>query len=197
MSNTITIPFSIGEVVWTPSSGYEEVWETCPECAGTMALTLIKGNGEEVSLACNYCSPGFDLPTGRVKVSKGAFRPEPFTCSRIVGWEAEGPSYSESSEGATCYSFKRAGDLFRDKDECQARCDELTKDREYHRAQQVIANLESKRKSLSHSTHYWKSQVDRLERDLNAAKARLAVSKKLKAHRDEREREAERVGGQR
>jgi hypothetical protein len=133
-------------------------------------LTLIRGNGEQVSLDCNYCQIGYDPPRGYVEHNRYHYTPEQFVCRRVTG----------ISHGEVEYSDAPASALFRDKDACAVRCEELNEQRSKEDAARRLANLSSKRHSLAHSVHYWGRQVKELQRDLEVAQAKLAVCPKPK-----------------
>ena len=184
MSNepSIPIPFAIGETVWfahnTPS--YRTV--ACPECAGTKALTIIKGNGEQVSVACPVCEDranGYYGPTGYVHETVYDFKPQKFTCNRVSIYGSE-ISYSESRPDANCYSSVDANNLYRDYDVCLARCQELVAQHEAEDERRVLANIRSKREHLAFSVSYWSKEVKKLERELQAARDRLCVSREMR-----------------
>ena len=57
----------IGDVVWTARLKHCEFRETCPDCLGTKAVTLLLENGERHKLECKTCYPGgFDPPRGYI-----------------------------------------------------------------------------------------------------------------------------------
>ena len=181
MSNTISIPFAIGSTVWWTGHGAREVTETCPECAGTAVLTLIKGNGERVTLECNNCQMGYSRPTGTVRFTVTEFRPTPFVCNRVTEVRGDVVRYSSASPDAPCYSTVESTDLFATEEECAAACAVKTAAAEVARKGNAAAHLESKRRSLAHSTHYWKRLAETHERDAATCRARLAVEVARKA----------------
>ena len=174
---TIAIPFAIGETVWHCGYGSRVEWETCPECAGTKILTLVRGNGERVTLACAACSHGFEPPLGLVSRRIFERAPTPFLCAwvEVRGSEVR---YMETTTGSG--SIVDAEDLFHDADECAARCAEINAQHAREEAQRMTANLESKRRDMAWSVFYWGRKVKGLERDLALAKARLDVCRERK-----------------
>jgi len=67
--------------------------------------------------------------------------------------------------------------LFESKDACQEACDALNAECTKHEEEMAIATLASKRRDLAWSVHYWGRLVKNLERQLEQARARLAVCK--------------------
>lgn len=59
--------YNKNDKVWVAKLGNFLVREECPCCFTTRKVTLILGNGEQLSLACDYCSVGYEPPTGYVE----------------------------------------------------------------------------------------------------------------------------------
>ncbi len=180
MTNTIELPFAIGEQVWWAGRGHDTVRITCPECDGTKAIDMIKGNGERVMLDCGLCAPGYEQPKGWISQHVYNCKPTPFTPRR---WDKSCGefTFSEADPDSNCFSYTYAKDLFRDRDECQRRCDELNREYAENQEHLMLANIGSKRKSLAFSATYWAQEVARKEKELAAAKTRLSRCKKPKA----------------
>lgn len=168
------IPFAIGDVVWKRGSGSTERQIVCPDCAGTRAITLILGNGTQQTMDCNVCARGYDRPSGIVTVTDYDARPTRFVCNRICGFRDGQPEYTESPEGSNCYTTVQASDLYRTEAECEAACKVWNEQQAAYRAEQAGAYLESKRRDMAFSSHYWARKVKDLERDLVLARDRLA-----------------------
>jgi len=81
--SSIEIPFAIGQQVWHVGSGYRQEWIECPECAGTKAITMIQGNGVQVSLACAACSAGYEPPRGVIQRTYYEHRPVQVMLRRV------------------------------------------------------------------------------------------------------------------
>jgi hypothetical protein len=177
MTASLPIPFAIGEIVWCCGNGRIEELATCPECAGTRALTLIQGNGEQVSIACACCSRGYGSPSGYVNRVRHEHRPERFTCARV---DVSGDEIRYRDDALACTS-REASRLFRSLEECQAACDRENVERAEHDEKMALANLASTRRDMAFSVHYWGRKVRDLERDLERARARLSECKQRKA----------------
>lgn len=180
MSATISIPFAIGQQLWAIGNGHNEEWVTCPECAGTKVLTLVKGSGEIVELSCNYCAPGCESPRGVVREVTFDCQPTPFTPKRV---EMSGREfrYSESSPDALAYQTYAASELFEDREACAVACEARNAEYRANAERQEIVNLSSKRKNLEHSSHYWTTRLRQLERDVEIVRRRITVIKESKA----------------
>jgi len=181
----IKIPFELGSTLWWTGSGYREEWIECSECVGSKAITMIQGNGTEVSIACACCSHGMERPSGSVKRIFYEHSPMLFVPKRV---RVDGGEimYSSASPGANAYSSIDATALFASKEECEARCKELNLERTKYEEERAVANLAPKRRDMAWSAHYWGRQVKRLEEELITCRARLAVCKT----RDEKKKES-------
>ncbi len=179
MPGSLEIPFAIGQQVWWIGNGHREQLVTCPECAGTKAITMILGNGEQVSLYCENCRLGYDPPTGQVKRTYYEHSPTRFTPLR-VGVDGSEIRYSESGPDSTCYSSAYAKDLFATQEECQVRCDVLNAEKTQEETDRAWQVLLQNRKKMASSVGYWSQMVGRLRKELAATEARLAVVKAKK-----------------
>ncbi len=58
--------FKVDDKVWWAKCRWEQKRILCPTCFGKLQVTLILGNGDEVTLPCQGCAPGFESPTGHI-----------------------------------------------------------------------------------------------------------------------------------
>lgn len=58
--------YNIGDVVWFAEMKRVERSVVCPDCFGHKYLTVIKGDGEQVTIDCEGCSRGYEPPRGYV-----------------------------------------------------------------------------------------------------------------------------------
>lgn len=163
---TISIPFALGEELWSIGNGIRTEHITCPECAGTKVLTLIKGNGEHVELDCGYCGTGYDRASGVVPRTIYEHRPTPFIPRRLDMCGGEF-TYSESPPDANGYSYEYAKNLYKSREECEEACAKLNAERAKNDERQALLNLQHRRRTLSHSASYWTTQAAKLRKDLD------------------------------
>lgn len=177
---TIELPFELGVTIWAADTSSHPEWVECPECAGTRVLTLIQGNGEQVSIDCACCRNGYEPSTGRVQTTQWRAAPRPFTPRRFR-MDGDEWMFSEESPEAVAYGCYRVDRLFKDRAACQAECDRMNAEHVKHMEESMLLNLMSKRRDMAWSVHYWGRQVKDLEKNLERAKARLQVCKTLKS----------------
>lgn len=170
----IPIPRPLNVTLWWIGDGYRQERIECPECAGTCAIEMTKGNGEKVSIQCGHCQSGFDPPRGWVNRTRFAYAPEAVVASKCT---MHGDTFYYSLE---CGRNTIADRLFLTFDECAAECVKLNDEHNANELQRELACLSSNRHSMSFSASYWGRQVKDLERKLELARARLAVCKKPK-----------------
>lgn len=181
MSNdTISIPLPLNTTLWWTGHGTHEQRTKCPECLGTRVAEVHLANGEKYSLDCACCQSGYDPPRGYVTETVYVYEPTPFVALR-VRMDGDEFSYSESPPSAMSYSSVYAKDLFLTKEECAARCAEKTAEQAKALEAGRFRHLESKRKRLAWSVHYWRTQVRKLTEELDRAKARLSRCKNTEA----------------
>lgn len=169
MSDSIDIPFSIGESVWRASATPVERWVTCPECDGTKAVTMTLGNGEKHSLNCACCTLGYDPPMGVVRTYDYDSTPERYICRDL-----------ELRDGAVRYGGVDAVYLYEDEEKCREHCNLLNAKHKEREEERALAVLSSKRRDMAWSVHYWRSEVHRMKKDLASVEARLAVCREKK-----------------
>lgn len=172
--NSIKIPFAIGQKVWHAKSSQEPEYITCPDCLGEKVLTVLQGNGLKFTIECAACRVSYDPPTGRVKTRLYKVYPQAFTCHLINIVHNTFYYYDEHKNSA------ESDRLFTTLEECQKKCDELNKKHAEEQDRILMASLQSRRRDLAWSVHYWSRQVKDLERQLELAKARLNVCKEKK-----------------
>ena len=177
---SITIPHPLNVQLWWVGLGSRTERRKCPECLGTRVVELHLANGEKYSLDCECCSRGCEGPYGFINETIHEYTPTPFTARR-VRMDGEEFWYSESGPDAASYSSANADDLFQNIEQCAARCAEKTAEAAKEREEQAVRQLESKRKRLAWSVHYWRGQAKKLETDLERARARLNRCKHVEA----------------
>ena len=55
---------NINDVVWWATYENKEVSKQCIVCYGKKEVTLVLGNGDNVTLPCSYCGTGYEEPRG-------------------------------------------------------------------------------------------------------------------------------------
>lgn len=170
MSAQFEIPFAIGEEVWQARLQREKIRQTCSECAGTKAITLIKGNGEQVSLACENCRVAYEPSSGMETIHLWVVAPQKFICEKIHIYGDE-IRYSDKQN----YSDIKC--LFSDFDECTKKCNELLAKQTKEAEENQIRCLSSKKQHMAYSATYWTQKVNKLKKELKTAEDRLLVCK--------------------
>jgi len=175
VSATLDIPYAVGDSVWWAHVKWDDTREPCPTCFGDKCVTLILGNGEQVSIECTTCEDGWHDACGWVtKPGREAVVERVTLMSvQVYGGDVIYITLGTLSVGAE--------ELFADEDAARtyaARLAEKQQRDEEERMAQVIA---SKRKKASWTAGYCRSQITRLEKELAVARGRLAVAKAPRA----------------
>ena len=58
--------FEIGQTVWVARTTRRAAHVVCPVCFGKKVVTLELGDGSRIEMDCDYCSKGYEAPTGYV-----------------------------------------------------------------------------------------------------------------------------------
>ena len=168
--------YRIGDKVWYAQRKGVERQELCPDCFGQRALTVIKGDGSQVSIPCVACIRSYDEPTGYVNWH-----------GHVVDVsEVEIEKVEQTKEGVTygfhgCYRADQ-GSMFDTKEEAEVRALELA---EKHN-QEELARIYQKEKhnhTWAWNAHYHRDCIKRAERDLVYHTAKLNYAK-VKAKED-------------
>lgn len=162
--------YKIGDVAWYASVDCYEGREPCPDCFGQCALTVIKGNGSQVSIACSGCASGYDPSKGYVTYYAWKEKVSQVTIDRIEQ-TATGVEYGH----AVSYRVPES-ELFDTKEEASAKAEEKLKE---HNAQEIarIHQKEKHNRTWSWNAHYHRDCIKRAEKDIVYHSAKLNVAK--------------------
>ena len=160
----------IGDKVWYAQRKTVRETLVCPDCFGKKALTVIKGDGSQVSIACARCSQGYDPPEGVVFHHKQIMDVSQVMIDRV-----------EQTVAGTEYGFRdcyRAPetDLFVSKKGAEKRAQELAEEHN----QKEIARVNQKEKcnrTWAWHVYYHGQAIKNAKKDLAYHTARLNVAK--------------------
>lgn len=163
--------YQIGDEVWIPRFSPMETRIKCPDCLGTKALTVIMGDGSQVSIDCVGCALGYEPSRGFVVIHEW----KPYVdWGRIDGVERRDNTFEYRG-----YQFGglEESKLTKSKEEAEAiaaRMAEEHKVEELHRFEQCKENT---RRSWAWNAHYHRQKVKQAQHDLEYHTAKLNVAK--------------------
>lgn len=171
--------YKIGDQVWAAHfNPNQTVHVPCGVCYGKRVVTLILGNGESVKLPCDYCSRGYDAPTGYEIAYQAVSTPE---LIRIDGVEIKITAKGEEVEyhaGTSGYHriFKEDV-LFIDKEEARLLGEQLAQ--EYVAAKRKSADWlkADKKKNFSWNAGYHLRAITGLEKEILYHKEKAQLCK--------------------
>ena len=172
---SLPIPFAIGQKVWWIGQGHNTRVIVCPECMGTKAVTMILGNGTEISLGCRACTSGFNSPTGTRTEIYYEHIPHLFICTDV---RAEGRGEFRYAGGG--HDYINSETLFEDHAECIKECDRLNEEKTQQERDRDLQNILGARKDMAWSAHYWTRKRSDLRKELESVERRLAAIKEIK-----------------
>ena len=113
--------YNVGDSVWFAHYDMMQVEKPCPVCFGEKKVTLILGNGDIVSLPCDYCGKGFDDPRGYIKEYEYISRTEHTIITKV-----QSETNTTGEERKYCFGGRYADiqDLFDTEEEALIRCAE-------------------------------------------------------------------------
>lgn len=159
----------IGEMVWTARLKHREFHETCPDCLGTKAVTLLLENGDRHSLDCGTCYPGgYEKSRGYVVRTQYHPAAEQREIIRV-----------DASLERTNYGFYdwSCDEVFDTEDEAIAAAEKLRAEKEEDDHKRFAWKKEDSRRTWWWSCGYYRQQIKRAKQELAYAEARLNVAK--------------------
>jgi hypothetical protein len=163
--------FKMGDTVYQAEAGQEQVWITCPECAGSGRLRVILGDDSEVSIACVCCERGYDGSPGRIQTYKFVGRTTEHT---LMGVEEHLGRPTRYSFG--CYSTEEAN-LFATRGEAANRMEILVLEHQTEETKR-LKYKEKQHKTWAWNVRYWRGEIRRNKEEIARYEARLAVAPK-------------------
>lgn len=162
--------YKIGDRVWYAQRKSVEKTVICPDCFGQKALTVIKGDGSQVSIECAGCKRGFENSTGYIN-----YWSHEIDVSEVVIQRIEETATEIEYSFRDCYRTKES-ELFTNKEDAQKRALILS---EEHNQEELdrINQKEKHNHTWSWNAYYHRNCIKQAERDLTYHKAKLEVAK--------------------
>ena len=162
--------YNIGDKVWYAQRKAIERQELCPDCFGTRALTVIKGDGEQVSIECAGCARGFESPTGYI-----SWHGHVIDVAEVVIEKVEQTALEIKYGFRGCYHAD-ADCMCDTKEEAEAQALKLAEKHNKEELERIYRKHKHDR-TWAWNAHYHRDCIKRAERDLEYHKAKLAVAK--------------------
>lgn len=163
--------FNIGDIVYQAEANQDQVWITCPECAGSGRLRVILGDDSEVSIACVCCERGYEGSPGRIQTYEFRSRTSE---DKVTGVEERLNYLTRYYFG--CYSSEEIN-LFATREEALERAAVLVAE---HAAEETkrLRYKEKQHKTWAWNVSYWRRGIRNAQAEIARYEARLAVAPK-------------------
>lgn len=163
------LKYEIGQEVWVAAFEPRETSVTCPDCGGTGRLRVMFADDSIVSIDCAACGPGYNPPTGRIRVSD---RRPVATRTTITGVEIS----DGKTEWRTGESYRvQEHNLFDNEADCLVRAREFAA--EHDREERERVNRKEKdTKSWGWHAVYHRREIKSAERKIEYHTKKLAVA---------------------
>lgn len=161
--------YEIGQVVWIAAFEPRETSVECPDCGGTGRLRVMFADDSIVSVECAACGPGYNPPTGRIRV----FDRHPVAnCTTITGVAIN----AGKTEWRTAQSYiVKDENLFDNEADCLARAKELAA--EHDRKERDRVNHKHRDgKSSGWNAIYHRREIKRAQEQIEYHTKKLAVA---------------------
>jgi hypothetical protein len=165
--------FDIGDKVWFVQSGNGSRYVTCPDCFGQCALTVILGDGSQVSIECDCCKEGFAGSRGQVKVYDWHCAP---VSAVITGMEIDCQQVRYKFSN---YYVPNDGLVFATKEEAELEAIKVLAEHEADEAHRFahVKDRQVRHRTWAFSVSYHRNNAKRAKRDLEYHESRIAVAK--------------------
>ncbi len=152
--------FAIGDTAWTGRYERKERWIPCPDCCGQKALTVILGDGSQVSIDCICAWPAYGARAGSVVT----YDYDPVVEQIVIdGIEVRMGRPTEYKFNATECSYRTVNEtnVFHDREGAMARAMERKAEQEAEEAKRMA--------SKEKGDHTWAWNVTYHRRELKRA----------------------------
>lgn len=166
--------YKIGDKVWYAKREVTQKTVECPDCFGNRYLTVIKGDGSQVTIDCAGCASGYDPPLGCVTYWEQATDVIEIVIDRV---EETATKVEYGFSGV--YSVKET-DLFCNKESAEARALDLA-DKHNQEELDKINRKEKHNRTWAWHVTYHAREIKRLREQLVYHTAKLDVAKAKKA----------------
>ncbi len=188
MSQSITLPFAIGEEAWFVNTDRTVEFVTCPDCLGTRYAFVKLGNGEEFHVECDECDvPAYSNDAGwRIAgtVAKYGHSPKVERVTLGAVNELDGTSvasYLSPRDSRGSASIYRIDRLFRERAEADsaAACfaEKATQEENASYEQRMNYRRRAKPSDIARKPTWLAKEVRELTERLEKAKAALAYAR--------------------
>lgn len=161
--------YKIGDVAWYANRERKIKWLECPHCFGQKALTVILGDGSQVSIDCECCRRGLEA-WGRIESWEEVVAVKQITINRVE-------VFPDKVEYGFYESYRTEEiNLFDTKEDAEVRAEELAE--EYR--QEEFRRLEAKDKysrKWSWHVYYHRNAIKEAQRQIAYHTAKLNVAK--------------------
>lgn len=179
--------FDVGDTVYYAEAESVHKHIICPDCAGKKYLTVILGDGEQVTIDCVTCKRGYEPSMGVISTweYKGMVKQ-----SIVAGLEVRGNKIEYlvdvSGDINGCYSCRRKEDVFATYEEAEKRVDVLVKQHQAEEQKRLMSK-DKPRHSWAWNATYHRREMKRSLKDAEYHKMKIEVAKQ---HSKEKEVEA-------
>lgn len=162
--------FNVDDCVWVARTSGKQRDVVCPDCAGTCALTVILGDGSQVSIECETCRFGYHGPQG---VTSTYDTYADVRCSVVsrVSTDSNGSNYSFSDLGC-----EDDCNVFATREDAMARACILVEEHGAAQDRRMQRKCQPM-KTWAQNVSRHRSEIKRLTRELEYHTRCLAVAK--------------------
>lgn len=172
----MSLRFKIGDTIWHGRFDSQTAFIPCPDCGGSGRLRVTFDDETTASIECATCGPGYEPPTGRVKI----YERKPVAQIAIVsGFRVDGGTVEWQT--SNCYSVEDAN-AFDNEADALASAERLATD--HNKAEiERLSKKHKDTKSWAWNASYHRCEIKEARRRIEYHTAKLNIAK-LKAKED-------------
>lgn len=169
--------YNIGDTPWYAGQDYVERKVVCPDCLDQKYLTVILGDGSQVTIPCTTCSIGYDPPRGFIIYHEASTAVRQVKICHIELSDDE-VKYGHSGSSAYCYRTAAPDELFDTREEAMVKAEEIAERLNKEEDEKIRRKKDSNRSWAWHVTYYrnqirdYKKTIAFAQQQLNAAEER-------------------------
>ena len=162
--------YNLGDEVWYASFEIRTKQIVCDDCRGQKYLTVIMGDGSQVTIDCVGCSAGFEPPKGYNTIYEGTPNSELKTITKV---EIEVDRVRYQFSHYICDEDR----LFDTKEEADKEAERLAEEYKQEQLYRLKNLKENNKRTWSWNAYYHRRAIKQAQKDLEYHTAKLEVAK--------------------
>lgn len=166
--------WKIGDAVWYATWHAHDAYIECPDCGGTGRLRVTFHDETTVSIGCANCSPGYNPPTGRIKVYRREARADRAVITGLTQKANEPTEYSFNVIGGYQY-YAKSECLFDSEADAMVYATQMADEADQAERDRALRK-EKDTRTWAWNASYYRRQIKKAHQRIELYTAKLAVA---------------------